>query len=334
MTEIILKDVVKRIYKKKYHLIIITVFFSIIGYLISLDKDDAFLSTTLLIPQNNTENKSSIGNSFAGLTGINFNLNNTSNNIPMAIYPKIIETFDFKNEILKTKLYIEKIDSTILFSDYLILKKNKDIINNKQNNKVVLDSNIIIPSQLNVSNIESINDYLNIEINNKEGILKLSSSFEEPIASAQLLNSFIINLEKTITNLNLRKLNNELKYLDTLLLTKHKEYINIQNIFAKFQDENRAISSKKNEVEFLNLKNEYDLIFSIYTEIKKKHENKKLEINENKIIFSRIDKIKVVNKNEFNRINYTLRYTIISLVLSLFFLVFYPYIIKIILSIK
>ena len=93
------------IWKEKIFIIKSTLIFTLIGIIYSLSLKNNFTASSIFYPhyQNNETSQSQSLRGLAGIAGIDLGSNINSNNIPTNLYPNIINSPEFKIEILDTK---------------------------------------------------------------------------------------------------------------------------------------------------------------------------------------------------------------------------------------
>ena len=123
--EIDIIALIKTIWKKRKWILQNTFIFTLIGLLISILTPAEYTASSLFVPNSSSEGGSSSGlNGLASLAGINLN-SGGGNEISPIIYPKILESAQFKQQILDIKL--PNAQDSISFREYL-LKKPKSVI--------------------------------------------------------------------------------------------------------------------------------------------------------------------------------------------------------------
>ena len=125
-------ELLSTIWNSKNFIIKTTVIFSVIGIIYSLTLNNSFTASSVFYPHFQTDelNNNQGLRGLAGLAGINLG-SQIKDDIPPSLYPKIINSPQFKIEILDHKINLNQ--NKISFRDYLLSKNNqfdlKKIIN-------------------------------------------------------------------------------------------------------------------------------------------------------------------------------------------------------------
>ena len=103
--EIDLIEIIKTIWKGKWFVILFSSFFVFIGIITALLSPIVYTSSSTFILVADNDNKTSSLGGVASLVGINLNNLNDSE-IPATMYPKVVESVEFKRQLLNE--YIDK----------------------------------------------------------------------------------------------------------------------------------------------------------------------------------------------------------------------------------
>ena len=214
-------DIIKilsSLWKNKYFILKFTFIFSFFGFIYSLSLNNIFTASSTFYPhyEANSLSPSQGLKSLAGLAGIDFG-NERSDNIPPTLYPNIINSPQFKIDILDTKINYN--GTKLSYREYLLNKNNnydfKDILLypislisdlfSKEN----IDSEIYIDNILKISEEEyklheEISDLMLIELNEKERFIKLSVKDNNPMIASQIAKIANEILQKNIIEFKLK----------------------------------------------------------------------------------------------------------------------------------
>ena len=187
-----------------------------------------FTATSIFYPhyQNEdiTQNQGLRG--LAGLAGINLGSTQVTDNIPPTLYPNIISSPNFKIKILDSEIVLN--GEKVSYREYLLSKN--DQFNLKKIFLLPLISvfNLITKNNLK-SNVENINilklseeeyylhnyltDVIYLELNEKEGFIKLSVKDINPIIASQIAKIANELLQENIIDFKLKNLNDTYKFI-------------------------------------------------------------------------------------------------------------------------
>ena len=98
--EIDLVEILKKIYKSRKFILIISFFFALLGVAVALLSPVKYSSETIFITQNQESNSSSLSG-VASLVGINVGTSNFGGEIPSSMYPQVTNSPKFKRLLLE-----------------------------------------------------------------------------------------------------------------------------------------------------------------------------------------------------------------------------------------
>ncbi|MDX1828781.1 MAG: Wzz/FepE/Etk N-terminal domain-containing protein [Lutibacter sp.] len=283
--------------------------FMAIGLFIALFSEKEYTASTTIVPA--TQGKS-IGGSLGGLAamaGINLGSLGSDSGISTSLYPQIVNSIPFQKQLLQTPITIEGQEKPITYTDYytnvynpsllgyikkftiglpaLIIKaiKSKPVIANKVKQSV--DGNQIqTVTDDEYQLIKQLKDQLVIDINDKDGYVTISATLPEAKSAAQLAKKAQELLQHYIINFKVQKSKEELKFIQGRYQEKEKEFKTIQNQLASFKDRNQNINTTLAQSKMVQLQSEYDLAFSVYTELAKQLETQQLQVKQDTPVFT------------------------------------------------
>ena len=116
-TEIQLIEIIKDLLKNKKKIILISVIFMILGIIIALLSPVKYTSSTIFVPQISSGVNNSNLSTIASIAGFKLDNNISNNEISPNIYPLIINSYNFKNQLLNTQI---SFGNNIKLKEYLL----------------------------------------------------------------------------------------------------------------------------------------------------------------------------------------------------------------------
>ena len=229
--DINISNLIINIWNKKGFIGKSTLFFLLFGVFIAFISPKKYTSSTSFIPQLGNENSSNEISGLASLAGINLD-NNKSSEISPILYPKILKSYPFKKEIIKSKLIVN--NDTISYEKYL---ENQDInimeflkripyviinlFKNENKNKIILSDNslIVIPKKQD-DIFKKIDDQINVSVNEKEGLITLNVVLDNPLNSAIIANDAVKLLQNSVIDLKIKHAKEQLFNIQKQFKTK------------------------------------------------------------------------------------------------------------------
>jgi len=332
---------VKKVWNDK-KLVLKFVFISfVVGCIVSLLSPVVYVSQTTFVPQTSDQTNAtstSIG-SLASLAGINLNRNSSSsldNYISPLLYSKIAESNEFSLTLFDEEL-ITLNGNRLTIKEYLLLgSKNFNLIGfikkytiglitkNKEDEIIseqfLKDYNFI--SADNYSLIQAFKQKFSIELNEKEGYIKVLANDKNAFVSSQLVKLVTKNLQSRIISLRTNKIKEQLDYSKKQYEKKQVEFETLQNSLAEFKDSNKNISTAVFLSELQKLESEYQLQQNILMSLASEYNNNKIKLNKDTPIFSVLDEVSVPNqRSKPKRSQIVLIYMFSGLIISIVYII-------------
>ena len=307
------EEVIEVIYNKRKKLLFVILISMIIGVLIVLLTPRRYDTSVIIVPQissSPTVNKKY--SKIAALAGINLKTNESPSLLP-TVYPIIISSTPFRKEILKTPLKLNGQKDTVTLSYYLThLKKTPFIdkvktytiglpgliINSLKSDPVEI-KNVVNDSTLNwltpaeISQFGFLDEAVRINFNDIDGYIEVVGSMPEPLASAQLTKRVHELLQTYIINYNVEKSIDELLYLEGRLEEAEENFFSKRAIYGSYLDRNQNMISSYSQNRADQYKIEFELAYSIYSELSSQLESTKLQVKKDTPIFTIIKPVTV-----------------------------------------
>ena len=227
--EIDLLQLINKLWRAKKSIAVFTLIFMVIGVLVALFSAKEYTATTIMVPQA-TDSKSTGGlGGLAAMAGINLGGNN-ADAIPLTTYSKIIESVPFKKKLAQTKLTFSDIPNPITYEQYCksyakpsIWSSVMSIFRSNPSEpsiKIQDTTHITSISREERAILNSIDNNIKLNLNEKEGYITLSYAMPEALPAAQMLQSAQQLLQEkrssTLYNNVLSKLKKILRQSNTL----------------------------------------------------------------------------------------------------------------------
>ena len=276
--EINLVDLIKKLIKSRKLILYSSLIFSLIGVLVAFISPIKYSSNTVFIPQNQEVSSSSLSG-VASLVGINLGGGSYGTEIPLSIYPQILESVKFKR-LLLDKVIDEKNDFTLksFIIDYYSIKKDDDE-----------DSSGLVMTKLEEECFEILSDeILSVSVNQKDGFVSIDAKLSVADYSARVAKFSREILQKIIIENRIESARQNLIFSESQLIEKKQEFDEIYSKLAFFSDSNlnsvnSFVLNEKNKLE-----SEFEIISAVVEEISKQVEQAKLQLNKDTPVFSTI----------------------------------------------
>lgn len=316
-------DLIKKLIKNKAFIILFTLFFSLLGIIYSLSLDNIYASSSTFYPHSENTNINSL-ESIAGIAGISLNKNDY-NETPTSLYPNIIQSIPYKEEILNSKILLNS--SQTSYKEYLLSEKKSilqrffKIFENKaepsESNKFDLSYD-----KKELKLFKKLNDVIIISINKKDGYIKLTVYDKSPEVAYQIARISLEKLQERIISFKIKNSEELYSFTTEQFNKRQKEFYHLQDSLAKIKDSNKYIKSDLFSNQVDRLEYEVNLANSIYKELAITKEKTLLDIKKNTPIFTIINPvIYPYEKSKPFRTIIVIIFTIIGLLFSISFVI-------------
>lgn len=304
---------IKVLLKGRKIIIKIILLFLLIGLLVAIFSPKQYTVTTVMVPQVSDQSGKLGGlSSLAAMAGFNLDMGGGAELSPV-IYPQIVQSAPFRQELMQTKLKFARIKKPISYFDYYTNYRKKNLIeliklytiglprlikgyNSSLNADLVfIDTTNILKSYSRdeLELVKVLNKTVYLDVEERDGYIKLSCTMPEAIAAAQLGQKAIDLLQLYITNFKIKKAEEQLKFVEERYNAKKKDFEKTQKKLATFRDQNKNIGTEIARTKLEYLQSEYQIAQTVYTELAKQLENAKIKVKEDSPVFSIIEPIKI-----------------------------------------
>jgi uncharacterized protein involved in exopolysaccharide biosynthesis len=301
VVEIDLIELAHKIWIKRAFIAKVTAVFFVFGVLIAFLSPKEYTSSIVVVPQTGDANSKLGGLSgLASMAGINISDMSGSQTLSPTVYPQILGSITYQKELLQTQVKFEDIDHPIsLFDAYtnekykktnvlgfikkytiglpgLILKslKEEDVVALSDSNKY------ITMSEDEKKAIDMLSDKVSITLNDKDGYITIAANASEPLVATQITIAAQKLLQKYITAIKIEKAEQTLDFVQGRYSEAKRDYETAQIRLASYQDLNRNVISAVSKAQSDKLANDYNLAFSVYSELAKQLEQAKIQVKD------------------------------------------------------
>ena len=303
--------------------------FIVLGLVAALTMKRAYTVKTVMVPQLNSRQNSSLG-SLAALAGIDMGMNTSAADLSPLVYPEIVNSVPYRLELMHTPLYYKKCDHPISMFDYILegydkpsvftyikrytiglpgliigsfSKKPEEIVYVGGGDSVS-ESNVSRPVIVTVNEQKMLDVFgriVSLDVNKKEGYITLVVNGTEPIQTAQLALKAQQLLQDEITRFRIEKSASELKYIEARYNEVKKENDYYQEQLAIARDRSQSLTNSRDRIETERVQAKYTLANSIYNEMAKQMEQAKMQVKKDTPTFAIIQPVTIPMKPSNSR---------------------------------
>jgi len=301
-------EIIKSIYEERKLLTKAVIASIALGIIVALFSSNQYTSNSTFIPQLSNESKpSSSLSGLASLAGINLDQSSGSEISPL-LYPQILNSNPYRLDILSSKILYKS--ENISIRDYILLQNNFNffelikkytiglpgiILSNFKSdiNIEEFDLNIYKISEEDNKLFNSIDDLINITINEKEGLITLSSTDKNQSIPAQIVRNAEKILQQKIIELKVKSSQELLNFSENQFKNKTNELNNLLDRIAIFRDQNLNINSSLYQNKLDRLLSEAQIIQSVVQQLASQVEQAKLQVSKDTPVFTVIKPVSI-----------------------------------------
>ncbi len=329
----------KKIWFQRILIVRLTISFLIIGCLVALVSPVIYTSETTFVPQVSDDQmtpSNKLG-SLASLAGLNINSAETSSDSYLSplLYTKIIDSEEFSLKLLSSELissdsnnltigeYLLSNQSSFNFNPINFIKKYTiglfSIKETEEINKNIYQNYNFI-SDTDYKLLHKLRKKFTIELNKKEGFVKVLATDKDPFISTQIVEQVTKNLQSKIIEIRTNKIKERLEFSKKQYELKQVEFNLLVNKLAEFKDSNKSISTALFMSQLQKLESDYQLQQNILINLASEYNNNKIKLNKDTPIFSVIDEVSVPkDRSKPNRKNIVILHILFGLIFSVGF---------------
>ena len=311
--EIDLIDLIRKLWLERMFILKVTGVFILLGLLTALTGSKEYTASCQFVPQTSKNANNSSMARLASLAGINMGSLATGEQLlsPL-VYPNVLNSIAFKRDLLQTQIRINGEEEPITLLTYLSDKKYRKfsltgtilkytvglpglivhaIKGEPEEQETIADESFVALTKEEYTAVRALESVIGSEGEEKKGYIALSAQMPEPYAAAQVAESALELLQKYITEFKVDKVQSNLEFIQERYDELKKEYEEIQEQRAAYKDANQGISTSRARTNLEKLDNQYNLAYSIYSEMATQLEQAKIQVKETTPILTVIDPV-------------------------------------------
>jgi uncharacterized protein involved in exopolysaccharide biosynthesis len=316
-------EIWRALLKYKFLIAISALLFAVLGALYSLTINNEYEATVKMVPES-ADSKSGGGmagglgglSSLAGLAGINIGGATGVDAIQPAMYPNIVSSIPFLQELVNAKIYNPKIKKWQVLRDYLkehqsnapIKLYDSEKLEEERAQKELSDSDL---KDLNVpttpgQKIDFINidikeaqilkklaSYIKVEVDKKTMFLTITCTLQNPIIAANLTSLVQNQLTRYIVNYRTEKVRKEMEFLISRQSEAKKRYDQALFTYSNYKDQNRNRFLNVAKTQEKKLQYEVDLAFNLYSSLTSQLSEAQIRVQKETPIFKVLEPAQV-----------------------------------------
>jgi uncharacterized protein involved in exopolysaccharide biosynthesis len=288
-----------------------------LGLLIAVLSPNRYTVITTIVPQTENNQISKLGelSSLATMVGFDLSSLRASEVLSPIVYPRIVQSLPFQIELMNTPIRYPKLDHPISLEDYLrdyekqgagaiILKYTAGLPRTlfrkhrtEEQVSVTFENKPLLSLTNEQEKIrEKLEERVSLELNEEEGFLSLNVTLHDAVVAAQVAQKAQSMLQEYITRYKIEKATQQLHFVENRFKEKKAEFEKIQKKLAAFRDRNRDMSTAMAQTGLEQLESDYEIAYSIYSELAKQLEKSQIQVKENTPVLTVIDPVQIPAK--------------------------------------
>ena len=304
--------------------------FVVLGLVAALTMKRAYTVKTVMVPQLNSRQNSSLG-SLAALAGIDLGVSSSSSDLSPLVYPEIVNSVPYRLELMHTPLHYKKVDYPISMFDYILggydkpsvfayikrytiglpgliigslSKKPEEIVYNAGEGSGESGKSVPRPIIVTVNEQKMLDVFgkiVSLDVNKKEGYITLIVNGSEPIQTAELAMKAQQLLQDELTRFRIEKSEGELEYIQARYDEIKKENDLYQEQLATIKDRSKNVLSSRDEIERDRLQAKYNVSNAVFNEMAKQLEQAKMQVKKDTPAYAIIQPVTIPMKPSNSR---------------------------------
>ena len=127
---------------------------------------------------------------------------------------------------------------------------------------------------------------ISADFNTKKSVITISTTLQDPVASAHLADTVVAYLQKYITEYRTEKARQDLAYALRINGEAREAYYDAQKRYAEASDRNHSLSSRSASIEIERLQNEATLAFDLYNSTAQRVQMAEAKVQETTPVFA------------------------------------------------
>lgn len=337
--EIDLIALAKRLWNKRKYIIYVTLTFMVLGLIAALASKPIYTSSCTFVPQTSKKGGSSSISSLAAMAGINLGDMSGGETLSPTVYPQILDNVDYQKELMYSKIKFKEWEEPISLIDYYTNPEYQKFSLGGTIMKYTIGLPGVImkaikgepkPMVIPITDGKKLNSFtkdefecakalkkqVSMSLDEKKGHITITANMREPIAAAQLAQIAFDLLQKYITEFKIQKAKTQMDFIKGRFDETKADFEKKQLALAEFQDANRVISSATARTKEEQLKSEYNLANTIYTEMAKQLLQAGIQVKEDTPILTPVKPVVVPYKKSNSRSKVLIIWTFLGAILG------------------
>lgn len=279
------------------------------GFLIAFGSTEEYSAYSRLVPYRSGGGTPGLSG-LATLAGVRLPTNSgTDIVITTDLYPEVASTFDFQASVALTPVVFSGSDSLIAAANYFTRHRRASLVGAAIKYIVGLPQSLLsVRDSVPVESLTSrrtappkgpkrvdpefrsvvleVGRRIRVNVDKRTGIISIYATMPDPVAAADLARATSERLMETVMAYEVRKADEQLRYVDQQYWQSKIRYDSAQRALAEFMDRNRALVSATAQIESSRLKRDEEIAFDVFQQFVREREQARIKRNQDTPVFT------------------------------------------------
>lgn len=314
--EIDLIELVTRMWEKRKFIIKITVAFMVLGVFVAIFSAKEYSASCTVVPQTGGKSMGGSLGGLAAMAGISLGDIGSGETLSPKVYSNVMNNMNLQKELLNTVVNFEEIDRPVTLLEYYTSDEFKKFslmgtimkytvglpgliigaIRGEEEDTVTMTGNsngsdLITLTKEELACVKILKGKTGINVNDKDGYVTISANMPEALVAAQVAERLVYLLQKYVTEFKIEKAAANYEFIKKQYDDAWEVYKEKQEEYAKFRDANRSITTALAATKEEHIKNEYNLAYSLYSELAKQKVQAEIKVKEDTPILTIVEPV-------------------------------------------
>lgn len=312
--EIDLLELALRFWAKRKFIIKIVSVFIVLGLFVAIFSPKEYSASCTVVPQSGEKNMSGSLGGLAAMAGISLGNMGAGETLSPKVYSKVMNNVNLQKELINTVVNFEDIEEPVTLLDYYTNEKYAKpsvmgtimkytiglpgviigAIKGEPKENPLLGGNASTLATLTKEELECmkiLETKMSLNVNDKEGYVTISANMPEALVAAQVTERIMYLLQKYVTEFKIEKAAANYEFIKQQYNDAWEQYKEKQEEYAKFKDANRSITTALAATKEEQIKNDYNLAYSLYSELAKQKVQAEIKVKEDTPILTVVEPV-------------------------------------------
>ena len=288
----------------------------VVGVAVAFLTPKQYTVTSVIVPQYSGKSSGSGLSALASMAGINIgSAGDASGEISPLLYPQIVSSVPFQLELMNTPIHFSKVDHPVSLYEYYTVWEKPTVLATIKKYTLGLPGmiisairpkkdSLIIPTDATGPKVIALTEKqdkiyqflaksVSLEANAKEGYLTLSTTLNEPLATAELGQIAQDLLQQFVIDFKTSKSKAELDFIQERYNEVKAQAEGYQINIAQNTDKYKNLTSSVPQVQNTRVQTKYGVANTVYTELAKQLEQAKIQVKKDTPTFTVVQPVTI-----------------------------------------